>query len=274
MTGQGGTDAVDAGAEVRAERRGAALWLRLNRPQALNSLTMEIIRGLHHGLDLAAAEDDIRAVVIAGEGRAFCAGADLGQVLARTGNGAGPAAEDDFLEQAGAVFDRIEACPKPVIAAVHGLTVAGGLELVLCCDLVVATESASFGDGHANYGLLPAGGASIRLPRRVGPSLAKYLMFTGATVPAAQLAGTDLITSLVADGQLTAEVDALAAAIAGKSPLGIAAMKALVADGLQVSPDAGLRMERQRAATHTRSDDFQEGVRAFTEKRTPRFTGH
>ena len=118
-----------------------------------------------------------------------------------------------------------------VIAAVHGLAVAGGLELVLCCDLVVASRSASFGDAHANYGLLPAGGGSIRLPRRVGPARAKHLMFTGVTVPAEDLAGTDLITALVGDGQLISEVDSLVAAIAGKSPLGIAAMKASPAVG-------------------------------------------
>ena len=263
---------TEADRPVRTERRGAALWLWLNRPHALNSLTLPMIRGLHQGLDLAA-DPGVRVVVIAGKGRAFCAGADLTQVLGRVSGDAGPAAEDDFLQQVGAAFDRLEIFEKPVIAAVHGLAVAGGLELVLCCDLVIATRSASFGDAHANYGLLPAGGGSIRLPRRVGPARAKHLMFTGVTVPAEDLAGTDLITALVGDGQLTSEVDSLVAAIAGKSPVGIAAMKALIDDGLDLTREAGLRMERQRAAAHTRTHDFHEGLSAFTEKRTPKFTG-
>jgi enoyl-CoA hydratase/carnithine racemase len=259
---------TEADTPICAERRGAALWLWLNRPHALNSLTLEMLRGLHQGLDLAA-DPGVRVVVIAGKGRAFCAGADLTQLPGRVNGDA----EDDFLQQVGAAFDRLEAFPKPVIAAVHGLAVAGGLELVLCCDLVVASRSASFGDAHANYGLLPAGGGSIRLPRRIGPARAKHLIFTGATVPAEDLAGTDLITALVPNGQLTSEVDNLVAAIAGKSPVGIAAMKALIDDGLDLTREAGLRMERQRAAAHTRTRDFGEGLSAFTEKRTPKFTG-
>jgi enoyl-CoA hydratase/carnithine racemase len=137
----------------------------------------------------------------------------------------------------------------------------------------VATRSAAFGDAHANYGLLPAGGGSVRLPRRVGPGRAKQLMFTGVTLPAGQLAGTDLITVLVDDGQLTSAVDSLAQAIAAKSPAGITAMKALIDDGLQVTREVGLRIERQRAAAHTQTRDFREGLRAFAEKRAPTFTG-
>ena len=116
---------TEADSPVRTERRGAALWLWLNRPNALNSLTLPMVRGLHQGLDLAA-DPDVRVVVIAGKGRAFCAGADLTQVLGWVSGDAEPAAEDDFLQQVGAAFDRLEAFEKPVIAAVHGLAVAGG----------------------------------------------------------------------------------------------------------------------------------------------------
>jgi enoyl-CoA hydratase len=262
----------EADVPVRTERRAAALWIWLNRPHAPNSLTLQMIDGLHEGLDLAE-DPDVRVVVIAGEGRAFCAGADLTHVLTRVNDDTEPGAEDDFLRQVGAAFDRLECFGKPVIAAVHGLAVGGGLELVLCCDLVMATMSASFGDAHANYGLLPAGGGSVRLPRRVGPARAKHLMFTGATLPARHLAGTDLITALVDDGQLASAVDSLVADIAGTSPAGIASMKALIDDGLQVPREVGLRMERQRAAAHTRTHDFHEGISAFTEKRSPKFTG-
>src|SRR6202453_1024814 len=172
---------TEADGPIRTEHRGAALWLWLNRPHALNSLTLQMVRGLHQGLALAAGPG-VRVVVIAGKGRAFCAGADLTQVLGRVSGDAGPAAEDDFLQQVGAAFDRLEIFEKPVIAAVHGLAVAGGLELVLCCDLVVATRSASFGDAHANYGLLPARGGSRTLPPPHRPARAKHRMFAGGTV--------------------------------------------------------------------------------------------
>jgi enoyl-CoA hydratase len=247
---------------VRIERQGGGLWLWLNRPRALNALTTQVADGLHRGLDLAAADEQIRAVVIAGAGRAFCAGADLKQVLG---------SEADLLPRLGAVFDRVESFAKPVIAAVHGVALAGGLELVLCCDLVVAARSAAFGDAHANYAMFPAGGATVRLPRRIGAARAKHLMFTGVTVPAGELAGTDLITRLVEDEQLVSEVEALVAAIAGKSPAGIAAMKVLIEEGLQVPREVALRRERREAAAYTRSADFAEGIRAFAEKRAPRF---
>jgi enoyl-CoA hydratase len=246
---------------VRIEQRGSGLWLWLNRPHALNALTVEMASGLHQGLDLAA-DDQVRAVVIAGEGRAFCAGADLKQVLG---------SETDLLPRLGAVFDRVETFAKPVIAAVHGPALAGGLELVLCCDLVVAARSAAFGDAHANYGMFPAGGATVRLPRRVGVARAKHLMFTGVTLPAGELAGTDLITCLVEDERLAGEVDALVASIAGKSAAGLAAMKALVDEGLQVPREVALRRERREAAAYIRSADFAEGIRAFSERRAPRF---
>ena len=250
-----------SGEAVRIEQRGSGLWLWLNRPQALNALTAQVASGLHQGLDLAA-DDRVRAVVIAGEGRAFCAGADLKQVLG---------SEADLLPRLGAVFDRVESFAKPVIAAVHGPALAGGLELVLCCDLVVAGRSAAFGDAHANYGMFPAGGATVRLPRRIGVARAKHLMFTGVTLAASELAGTDLITCLVEDERLVGEVDALVATIAGKSAAGIAAMKALVDEGLQVPREVALRRERREAAAYIGSADFAEGIRAFAEKRAPRF---
>lgn len=254
---------------VLVERHGPATWLRLNRPSALNALTPAVLDGLDRGLDAAAADPAVRAVVVAGQGRAFCAGADLTHVA----DGDGAAALERFLARVGGVFDRIEAFAKPVVAAVHGLVLAGGLELVLCCDLVVASRSAAFGDAHANHGLLPGAGSSIRLPRRVGTSRAKHLMFTGATLPAADLAGTDLLTAVVPDDRLRDEVDALVAAIAAKSPLGIAAMKALVDDGAEVPRPVGLRMERRAAAAHSRTHDFREGVTAFAQRRSPVFTG-
>ncbi|MGF6888592.1 enoyl-CoA hydratase [Nocardia sp. GAS34] len=252
--------------EIVTECRGVALWLVLNRPQALNSLTAGLLDELDAGVTAAEQDSNIRVVVLAARGSAFCAGADLTEFP-------DPQSAQGFLRRVGEVFDRIESLAKPVIATVAGIAVGGGLELVLCADLVVAARSARFGDGHANYGLLPGAGGSVRLPRRIGIAKAKHLMFTGNLMPAQSFTGTDLVTVLADDDRLITETDALVDSIAAKSPLGIAAMKQLVADGMRSSIPDALRREQDRCAEHARSHDFSEGLRAFTEKRPPVFTG-
>lgn len=259
---------VTDGPAVVVERRGSALWLRLNRPERMNGISPEILAGLEAGLDRAEQDPGVRAVVITSTGPAFCAGADLTHVRTLVEESGGHQA---FLREAGRVLCRIEDFPMPVVAAVQGLALAGGLELLLCTDLVVAAESARIGDGHANYGLLPGGGGSIRLPRRVGPARARYLLFTGDALPARDLLDTDLITVVAPDDELGDAVDRIVAKIARKSPSGLRRMKELVADGMEVPQAVGLRMELQQSAAHEQSPDFSEGLAAFFGKRSPRF---
>ena len=157
---------------VLYERRGAAAWLTLNRPEALNALTVPLIQCLDACLTRAEAETELRAIVVTGAGRAFCAGADLksiGVLLADDVERFGA----EFIRPLLAVLDRLEASALPVIAAVNGIAAAGGLETILACDLVIAAQGARIGDAHANYGLIPGGGGSVRLPRRIGPARAK-----------------------------------------------------------------------------------------------------
>ncbi len=264
---------------VRIAHRGAALWATLDRPRSLNGITADMVADLHTVLDRAESDTDVRAVVLAAAGRVFCAGADLTHISdarsvpASASDVASRAGLPEFLEAVGRLLNRLEAFSKPVIAAVQGLAVAGGLELVLACDLVVVARSAAFGDAHANYGLLPGGGASVRLPRRVGPSTARYLMFTGNTVPAADLAHTDLITELVDDADLMPAVDRLVASIAAKSPLGLSRMKQLLRAGTTLPSEQALRGELDAVDEHTRSQDFAEGLAAFTGRRAPVFSG-
>lgn len=256
---------------VLVERRGAAAWLRINRPEAMNSLNVDVVEGLQKGLDGAETDDEVRCVVLTGTGRAFCAGADL-KLVRNSVEGSGDG-QRQFLELVGALLNRIESFPKPVIAAVNGLALAGGLETVLCCDLVVAARSARLGDAHANYGLLPGGGASVRLPRKIGPTRAKYLMFTGDFVPAAELVEAGLVNQVVPDGELDAAVTALVDKLAARSPLGLRRMKQLVNDALEQPVGTGLRLELLASALHQHSHDMTEGLRAFQEKRPPVFTG-
>jgi enoyl-CoA hydratase len=261
---------------VLLDQRGSALWLRLNRPATMNGLNQELLDGLHRGLDRAAADPDTRCIVIGAVGRAFCAGADLAyaQSLAAQPQGPGRYSPGQlFLRRVRDLLDRLEAIDKPTIAAIQGITVGGGLELVLCCDMAVAARSARIGDGHANYAQIPGGGASVRLTRRLGLSRAKHVMFTGQLHPAQWYEGTDLLTAVVDDDQLQCEVATIAAQIATKSPVGLARMKQLANDGLQVPPHIGLTMELEQSALHETSADWREGIAAFNEKRTPKYIG-
>lgn len=256
--------------ELKIERRGTALWLTLNRPEAMNSLTPPMLSAINEALDAAAPDPAVRSVVLVGSGRAFCAGADLKYVRAQT-NGGGAAAASHFLDQVAETMNRLEQCPVPVIATVNGLALAGGLELVLCCDLVIAARSAKLGDAHANYGLLPGGGGSVRLPRKIGPTRAKYLMYTADFVPAADLVGAGLVNFVVDDAELVSAVDGICQKIASKSRPGLRAMKQLIDDGLQQPMQTALRLELLACAVHAHSNDQKEGLAAFEEKRRPVF---
>ena len=257
------------GAELIVERRGRGLWLTLNRPDALNAVSPAILDGIEAALDGATLAAGVHAVVLTGAGRAFCCGADL--KAAR--DAGGPGANDAFVARVMALTTRLEALPMPVVAAVNGLCIAAGLELILACDIVLAAESARFGDGHARYGLLPGAGASVRLPRKVGPGMAKLMMFTADLFPAERLAAFGLVQEIVPDAGLADTAEALVARLAERSPLGIARMKALVDGGLEQCKAQGLGAESLMSKLHAFSADRAEGLAAFAEKRAPVFHG-
>ncbi len=254
---------------VVVQRSNRSMWIRLNRPEAMNALTPQVLLGLETALDVAQRDPEVTSVVLTGTGRAFCAGADLKYVRTRTAQGG----TGEFLENVLRVMARLDAFPKPVIAALNGITLAGGLELVLCCDLIVAARSVKIGDAHANYGLLPGGGSSVRLPRIIGVNRAKYLLFTGDFVSADEMHSAGLVNQVVDDEQLEAAAQTLADRLAAKSPLGLQRMKALVDVGLEQPEATALRLELLASEAHGYSNDLREGLAAFEEKRAPRFTG-
>jgi enoyl-CoA hydratase/carnithine racemase len=248
-------------------------WLTLNRPGDLNSLTADLLHAISARLGEAAVDPTLAALVITGAGRAFCAGADL-KFLDTLPEAERELTTTAFLAQASATFTAIADFPKPVIAAVNGIATAGGLELILACDIVVAAKSARIGDGHANFGLLPGAGASVRLPRRIGAARAKYLFFTGELVPAEALVAAGLVNEVVGDAELVPRVDAIVSTLAKKSPLGLARMKQLANFSLDNASEAqGLALEHALSVLHTGSYDRNEGIAAFNGRREPQFKG-
>ncbi|MEO8560119.1 MAG: enoyl-CoA hydratase/isomerase family protein [Rhodospirillales bacterium] len=253
------------------ERKDAVLWLTLNRPAAMNAVSPALMGLLDSAVAQAETDATIRCVVITGAGKAFCAGADLKAVRSELGSEEGGIAR--FLKFAASVMSRIEALPKPVIAAVNGLALAGGLEIVLACDLVLAAQSAKLGDAHINFGLLPGGGSSVRLPRKLGVNRAKYLLYSGDALPAAEFVACGFVQQVVADDTLIAATEKLALKLASKSPLALRRIKQLVAGALDQPQEMALAMELLASEAHAHSHDLQEGLAAFAERRAPSFTG-
>lgn len=267
-----GEDAMDRETLI-VEDRDSSVWVTLNRPEKMNAISPRMLQELEELMAELAGRRTLRALVFTGAGRAFCAGVDLKAVHDWIQGDDGLDANGAFLQRLGEVLRKVERFPRPVIAAVNGLALAGGLELVLCCDLVVAAEGARLGDAHANYGLVPGGGSSVRLPRKVGPNRAKQLIFSGDFLPAATLAAWGLVNRVVPDAELPAATAELVERLAGRSPVGLERMKRMVDDGLEQPLDGALSHELALNALHARSEDRNEGLAAFNEKRTPRFTG-
>ncbi|WP_276320764.1 enoyl-CoA hydratase/isomerase family protein [Phytoactinopolyspora endophytica] len=245
-------------------------WIRINHPGTMNALNHELLDELNTSFDHVEQDESTRAVVLTGVSNAFCAGADL-KSATRSDGSVDSQRFLNLIERIGRTIERIPAVAKPVIAAVNGVAAAGGLELMLACDVVIAAKGARIGDAHANFGLVPAAGGATRTARIAGPIVAKYLEFTGTFPPPESLASWGLVNEVVADDELEARAEAIAQQIAGKSSTGLAHMKRLVDEGLNHAFAESLRMELEALAEQSRAPDFSEGMDAFRAKRTPHF---
>jgi enoyl-CoA hydratase len=250
-----------------------AVLLTLNRPEQLNPIDSAMLEALDARLDEIAGDPAVRAVLVTGTGRAFSAGGDLKgyRTLQRD-----PVAFPRFVSEVHRIFGRLRTMPVPTIALVNGVAVAGGLELILNCDLVFAGSSARIGDGHLNFGQMGGGGVLTLLWRAVGRARALELMMSGRQLTPAEANEWGLVNRVVPDVELLEAGLAFVRDLATKSPLALANAKQVMheiwAAGGPV--DAGLSYELARDAYYClTSEDAQEGLAAFAEKRRPRFTG-
>jgi enoyl-CoA hydratase/carnithine racemase len=252
-------------------RDGAVAHLVLDRPRERNPLDWETVRALLQQVKALDADEGVRVVLVYGNGGTFSAGGDLkGYVdLYRR-----PADFRRFLGDFHELLDRMEQSPKIYCAVVTGYCVAGGLELLLACDVAIAAKSARIGDAHLNFGQLPGAGGSQRLPRVVGPLRAKHLMLSGGIMAADEALAMGLVSAVSADEELWAAVAALTGRILSESPVGVRGVKHLVNQGMRMDLTDALRMELEFVHNYaTTCPDATEGLMAFQEKRKPRFSG-
>jgi enoyl-CoA hydratase/carnithine racemase len=243
------------------------LALRLNRPRKANSLSKDLVLDLCARLDRAASDAAVRCVVLAGSERIFSAGADISGMAAR---GVDWYADPERLER----WREIQDFPKPVVAAVNGPAIGGGCELAMLCDVVVAGESAAFSQGEINIGVLPGDGGTQRLPRAVGKSLAMQMILTGQPIGARRALEAGLVSEVVADADAFSRAVEIAVQIAAHAPQSVRLAKRAVRAAYEMPLSEGLAFERARVVEAFATRDLAEGMRAFLEKRPPRYTGN
>jgi len=254
---------------VLRERRGDTLVLTLNRPEKLNALSTPLLQEVDIALDEAERADDARVVILTGAGpKAFVAGADIAEYSELDAS-----AFDAYQERSRRLFTRIDAFPKAVIGAINGFALGGGFEIALCCDVLVASESARFGLPEGLLGLSPGGGGTQRLTRAVGVYVAADVLLSARHLTATEGQALGLVAEVVAPGALMDSALAKATAIARIGPLAGRTMRDLVRVAADVDLETGLDREQRALSALRGTQDAVEGIAAFVEKREPRFRG-
>lgn len=238
----------------------------VDRPEALNALDASVLDGLAEAA--RSLRGKARGIVVTGAGKAFVAGADIASMRAL-----GAAEAEAFARRGHAVGEAFAAFPGPVVAAVNGYALGGGLELAMACDVVVASEKAVVGQPEVKLGVVPGFGGSQRLPRRVGPGVAKWLLMTGETVKADEALRLGIVDRVVPHDQLLAEARRIVEACLANGPLAVASVKRLVDQGAALSLGDALDLEAKAFGAAFATQDQKEGMAAFLEKRKAAFAG-
>jgi methylglutaconyl-CoA hydratase len=255
---------------VNVERDGRIAWLTLERPEAANALSKALVADLDATLAAFSHEDEpLPVLVVTGAGeKAFCAGADLKERRAMSLD-----ETRAFLRELNATIDALASYPQPVIAALNGAAYGGGLELALACDIRIAAQGIELGLPEVRLGILPGAGGTQRLSRLCGLATAKELILTGRRIDAGRAQALGLVSAVVPRGELHAEALRWATEIATAGPLAVAQAKAAIDGGFGEPLEQALAIEREAYEIVLGSEDRNEGLRAFAEKRKPDFTG-
>ncbi len=252
---------------ILLETRGAVGLITLNRPTALNALNDRLIGELGRALDELEADDAINAIVVTGGPKAFAAGADIKEMLDKSFS---DVYRDDFVT---GDWERLAACRKPVIAAVSGYCLGGGMELAMMCDVIVASDDARFGQPEITIGTIPGAGGTQRLARAVGKAKAMDLCLTGRTMDAAEAERSGLVSRVAAPDKVLDEALAIAEKIASHSPIAAMMAKEAVTKAQETTLAEGVRFERRLFHATFATEDRREGMAAFAEKRKATFKG-
>ena len=241
--------------------------IRLNRPEALNALNGKMANEIVAALTKLERDDSVSCVIITGSDRAFCAGADVKEMAQMS------RADVTKAKHLKGVFEKAGNYKKPLIGALSGYALGGGLELALCCDILVASEGTRLGQPEINIGIIPGGGATQRLTRALGRFKAMEMILTGATITAEEAKASGLVNRVVPAGEYLEEAKKLGVEIAMKAPLAAQLAKKAINESQEVGLSQGLEFERKLFQQLFATKDKDEGMKAFLEKRKPNFSG-
>ena len=250
---------------ILAKEPGIAL-IRLNRPDVLNAISTKLMEELVSTLEELDNDGDIHCIIITGSEKAFAAGADIREM-------ASASAMEMLQRDQFARWDRIRKIKKPIIAAVGGFALGGGCELAMTCDIIIASESAKFGQPEINLGVIPGAGGTQRLTRTVGKYKAMEMVLTGSTITAEEAKQWGLVVKVVPDEHLIEEAKNLASVIASKPPVAVRLGKEAILKSFDTTMEGGLDFERKNFYMLFASEDQKEGMKAFTEKRKAGWKG-